>query len=86
MQIEHSVALVTGANRGIGRAFVEELLQRGARRVDAAASDVDTLGAVTRLDRDRVRPLQLDVRDPAAGGTTLRHDVTRYPPVGTRTT
>ena len=51
MQIEHSVALVTGANRGIGRAFVEELLQRGARRVYAAARDVDTLGAVTRLDR-----------------------------------
>ena len=69
MQIAHSVALVTGANRGIGRAFVEELLQRGAGRVYAAARDVDTLDAVARLDRDRVRPLHLDVRDPAASLT-----------------
>ena len=30
MQIEGSVALVTGANRGIGRAFTEELVNRGA--------------------------------------------------------
>ena len=32
MQIKDSVALVTGANRGIGRAFVEALLERGAHR------------------------------------------------------
>ena len=54
MQIAHSVALVTGANRGIGRAFVEELLQRGARRVYAAARDVAraTLSAVEAGEED----------------------------------
>ena len=36
MQIKDSVALVTGANRGIGRAFVDALLERGARRIYAA--------------------------------------------------
>jgi len=33
MRIEGSVALVTGANRGIGRALAEELLARGAAKV-----------------------------------------------------
>ncbi|KPK35009.1 MAG: short-chain dehydrogenase, partial [Betaproteobacteria bacterium SG8_40] len=39
MKIQGSVALVTGANRGIGRAFVEELIRRGAKKVYATARD-----------------------------------------------
>ena len=61
MQIRNSVALVTGANRGIGRAFVEALLERGASRVYAAARDVASLDAVVRLDPTRIRVLKLDV-------------------------
>ena len=37
MKIENAVALVTGANRGIGAALVHALLERGAGRVYAAA-------------------------------------------------
>lgn len=37
MKIEGSVAVVTGANRGLGRHFVEQLLSRGAAKVYAAA-------------------------------------------------
>ena len=61
MQIKDSVALVTGANRGIGRAFVEALLERGASRIYAATRDLSSLDAVVRLDPKRIRPLKLDV-------------------------
>ena len=37
MQIEGSVALVTGANRGLGRHLAEEFVRRGAAKVYAAA-------------------------------------------------
>ena len=37
MKIENTVALVTGANRGIGAALVQALLERGASKVYAAA-------------------------------------------------
>src|SRR5689334_1005438 len=61
MQIKDSVALVTGANRGIGRAFVDALLERGASRIYAAARDLASLDAVVRLDPKRIRALKLDV-------------------------
>jgi NAD(P)-dependent dehydrogenase (short-subunit alcohol dehydrogenase family) len=54
MKIQNAVALVTGANRGIGLAFTQSLLARGARKVYAAARDpatIDTRGAeAMRLD------------------------------------
>lgn len=58
MRIKNSAVLVTGGNRGLGKAFVEEALARGAATVYAAARDprtVTTPGAV---------PLRLDVTDP----------------------
>src|SRR6185436_561645 len=61
MQIKDSVALVTGANRGIGRAFVEALLERGASRIYAAARDLASLDAVVRLDPKRIRALKFAV-------------------------
>jgi NAD(P)-dependent dehydrogenase (short-subunit alcohol dehydrogenase family) len=64
MRIKESIALVSGANRGIGRAFVEVLLEMGATRVYATARDVATLEPVARLDRARVRTLTLDVKKP----------------------
>jgi len=61
MPISDLVAFVTGANRGIGRAFVDALLERGARRVYAAARDRASLAPLAGLDR-RVRLVTLDVR------------------------
>ena len=39
MRIENSVALVTGANRGLGKAYAEALLAAGAAKVYAGARD-----------------------------------------------
>jgi NAD(P)-dependent dehydrogenase (short-subunit alcohol dehydrogenase family) len=55
MTLTGSAVLVTGANRGIGRALVEEALRRGAARVYAG-----TRRPLTHPDR-RVTPLTLDV-------------------------
>jgi len=78
MQIENSVALVTGANRGIGRAFVDALLERGARRIYAAGRDLASLEAVVRLDPKRIRALEIDVTNPdhARAAAAQAKDVT----------
>jgi NAD(P)-dependent dehydrogenase (short-subunit alcohol dehydrogenase family) len=55
MNIQNKSVLITGANRGIGRALVNEALRRGAARVYAG-----TRGALEIAD-ERVIPLALDV-------------------------
>jgi NAD(P)-dependent dehydrogenase (short-subunit alcohol dehydrogenase family) len=59
MTIADKTVLVTGANRGLGRALVEEALRRGARRVYAG-----TRTPLSHMD-SRVTPLTLDITDPA---------------------
>jgi NAD(P)-dependent dehydrogenase (short-subunit alcohol dehydrogenase family) len=59
MKVQESVALVTGANRGLGRAFVQALLEAGAARVYAAARDPSGIAS-----GDRVVPVRLDIRSP----------------------
>jgi NAD(P)-dependent dehydrogenase (short-subunit alcohol dehydrogenase family) len=57
MKIDGSVALVTGANRGLGRVYARELVARGAAKVYGAARDP---GAVTEPG---VTPIALDITD-----------------------
>ncbi|UQI45464.1 SDR family oxidoreductase [Streptomyces sp. HU2014] len=64
MEIEGSVVLVTGANRGIGRALVGEFLARGAARVHAAARNPASLAAVVAEDPARVVPVAVDLSAP----------------------
>lgn len=58
MEIKGSVALVTGANRGLGRKFAAALLERGAAKVYAAARNPES------VDLPGVVPIKLDVTDP----------------------
>ena len=58
MRIAGSVALVTGANRGLGQVYARELVSRGAARIYGAARNA---AAVTEPG---VTPIQLDITDP----------------------
>ena len=72
MNIEGSVALVTGANRGLGAAYTRALIDRGAAKVYAAVRRPE---AVTD---PRLTPVRLDLTDRAsiAAAARLASDVT----------
>jgi len=59
MQLEGSTALVTGANRGLGRHLAEQLLERGAT-VYAGARNQDS------VDLPGAIPIALDITDAAS--------------------
>ncbi len=73
MQIENSVAFVTGANRGLGQAFAKALLAAGARKVYAAARDPAsiTLDGVERIALDVTQPGAIAQAVARAGDVTL---------------
>lgn len=58
MKLEGSVALVTGANRGLGASLCAALLERGASKVYAGARNVDS------VTMEGVEPIQLDITSP----------------------
>jgi NAD(P)-dependent dehydrogenase (short-subunit alcohol dehydrogenase family) len=76
--IAGSIALVTGANRGIGRAIVDALVAAGATKVYAAARTASSLDALTRQHGSVVVPVALDVTNDAqvAAAARLAPDVT----------
>lgn len=59
MGFENTVAVVTGANRGLGRHFAQQLLERGAK-VYAAVRRPEN------LDLPGVIPIRFDLTDPAS--------------------
>lgn len=72
MEISGSVALVTGANRGMGRHFATQLLERGAAKVYATARDPE------RVDIPGTQVVALDITDPTsvAAAAAAAPDVT----------
>ena len=77
MKLDGSVALVTGANRGLGAVFVRELLARGAK-VYAAARSVESLAATVEQHPDRIVPIRIDITDDlsVAAAANIAGDVT----------
>lgn len=65
MNIQGSVALVTGANSGIGQAFVSELLKRGASKVYVAARNPASLTGLLKGGDPRLVSITLDVTNRA---------------------
>ncbi|MDB5848324.1 MAG: Short-chain dehydrogenase [Rhodoferax sp.] len=65
MNITHAIALVTGAHGGIGRAFVADLLRRGAAKVYVTARDTASLADLLAGADPRLVPLVLDVTNAA---------------------
>jgi NAD(P)-dependent dehydrogenase (short-subunit alcohol dehydrogenase family) len=61
MDISNTTALVTGANRGLGREMVQQLLAAGARKVYAAARDVAAVQDLVQANPGRVEALALDI-------------------------
>lgn len=78
MNIQDAVVFVSGASRGIGRAYVEALVQAGARRIYAAARNIDALKDVVAIAPDQIIPLTLDVTNPdqVAAAAQTAQDVT----------
>ncbi len=72
MKIENATVVITGANRGIGLAFANAFLERGARKVYAGARDP------SQVSLPGVTPLRLDVNSAAdiEAAARLANDVT----------
>lgn len=60
MKLENKVVLVTGANRGIGKALVEALLKQNVKKIYAAARKIEDL---PNFGDSRVVSVKLDITD-----------------------
>lgn len=66
VNIEDKTVLVTGANRGIGKAIAVEFIQQGAAKVYLAVRNTDSVKPLLQQYGDKVAVIELDVADAAS--------------------
>ena len=73
MKLDNAIVFITGANRGIGLAFAQEALKRGARKVYAAARNPAsvTLPGVEAIQLDVTNPEEIAAAVKRCGDVTL---------------
>ncbi|MEE8254763.1 MAG: SDR family NAD(P)-dependent oxidoreductase, partial [Nitrosomonadaceae bacterium] len=62
--IRNKKALVTGANRGIGKVIVETFLEKGAKKVYAAVRNLDSAAPLVEQYGERVEAIYIDLTKP----------------------
>ncbi|MBD1909025.1 MULTISPECIES: SDR family oxidoreductase [unclassified Leptolyngbya] len=72
MQVQGAIALVTGANGGIGQYYIQGLQAAGASRIYAGARNPDSLKDIVATDPDRIIPIPLDITDEASVETAAK--------------
>lgn len=63
ISVENKVALVTGANRGIGKSIVESFISHGAKKVYLAVRNPESTKALEEQFGNQVITIQADVSD-----------------------
>ena len=62
--VQGKTALVTGANRGIGKVILESLLAHGAKKVYAAVRELKSAEELVKKHGDKVEAIQIDLNKP----------------------